>query len=143
MGPNLHFCCMRLPFPETSLADIFCNCDRFQEIWICIFRIQSHCVCFLTIVTYIYIYQISSEITKHRTMSSIPPGTPCYLVGIFRPTRKHIFFRYKNFSLIGKYYTYTQRIVSTTVWTLQVKKSIIFLILMSEIAKIHAWNKIQ
>ena len=46
MGPNLHFCCMRLPIPEIFLADIFCICDRFQEIWICNIRIQAHCVCF-------------------------------------------------------------------------------------------------
>ena len=46
---------MRLLFPETFFADIFCICDRFQEIWIRIFRIQAHCVCFLPTVTYIYI----------------------------------------------------------------------------------------
>ena len=34
----------------------------------------------------------------------------------------------------------TQRIVSTTVWTLQAKKYHNFVILVSKIAEIHVWN---
>ena len=38
---------------------------------------------------------------------------------------------------------YTWRIVSTTIWTLQVKKYHSFLILLSKIAEIHVWNKLK
>ena len=38
---------------------------------------------------------------------------------------------------------YTSRIVSTTVWTLQVKKINNFVILLSKIAEIHVWNKLK
>ena len=37
----------------------------------------------------------------------------------------------------------TSRIVSTTVLTLQAKNTFNFLILLSKITKIHAWNKIK
>ena len=120
MGPNLHFCCMRLPFPETFFADIFCICDRFQENWICIFQIQADCNCFLTTVTYIYIDHFSSETLNIGPCHLSPRYS---LLGISRPTRKHFFW---NISLTEEAYNYTYRIVSTTVWTLQVKKSIIF-----------------
>ena len=95
---------MRLPFPETFLADIFCIGDRFQETWICIFRIQAYCVCFLTTVTYIYIDHFSSEILNIGPFHLSPRYT---LLGISRPTRKHIFFWNKNISLIGEYFTCT------------------------------------
>ena len=63
-------------------------------------------------------------VEQFGTMCSIPPppGTPCCE---FPPrTRKHILFLNKNISLVREYYmkVYTQRVASTTVWTLQVKK---------------------
>ena len=56
------------------------------------------------------------------TMSSTPPRYT--LLGIPQTTRKHIFFWNKHILLIREYYinVNTQRIVSTTVWTLRVKK---------------------
>ena len=70
-------------------------------------------------------------------MSSIAPsGTPCWESP--PPTRKYILFLNKNISQIRDYMNvYTERIVSTTVWTLQVKKYHNFFILLSEIAEIQ------
>ena len=63
-------------------------------------------------------------VEQFGTMCSIPPpGTPCCE---FPPprTRKHILFLNKNISLVREFYmkVNTQRVASTTVWTLQVKK---------------------
>ena len=63
-------------------------------------------------------------VEQFGTMCSIPPQV--HLAANSPPprTRKHILFLNKNISLVREYYmkVYTQRVASTTVWTLQVKK---------------------
>ena len=61
-------------------------------------------------------------VEQFGTMCSIPPRYT--LLRISPRTRKHILFLNKNISLVREYYmkVYTQRVASTTVWTLQVKK---------------------
>ena len=63
-------------------------------------------------------------VEQFGTMCSIPSQVHLDANSTPPRTRKHILFLNKNISLVREYYmkVYTQRVASTTVWTLQVKK---------------------
>ena len=81
-----------------------------------------------------------------RTICLTPPpsSTPCFELTATPPTQKHILFFDKNISLIGDYINVnTWRSVFAAILTLPAKNNPVYSILLSKIAKIHAWNKLK
>ena len=80
---------------------------------------------------------------ENGTMCLIPPP-PVNLVSNQPQTQKDILYSNKNISLIREHYMHvnTWRIVSTTVWTLQVKKIPLFFDIVQS-SRNSRWNKLK